>query len=78
MSRLTITLTELRYRALKQASAKRGKTIGQLIEESLDFYGIKGEQEAKNLVRRARAAANLDEAQALKLATAETRAARRS
>ena len=77
MSRLTITLTEQRYRALKQASAKRGKTIGQLVEESLDFYGIKGEQEAKNLVRRARTHANLDEAQAPKLATAETRAARR-
>ena len=40
MSRLTITLSEARYRALKNASAQRNKTIGQLIDESLDFYGI--------------------------------------
>ena len=39
MSRLTITLSEARYRALKEASAQRDKTIGQLIDESLDFYG---------------------------------------
>jgi len=41
MSRLTITLSEPRYRALKEAAAQRDKTIGQLIDESLDFYGIK-------------------------------------
>ncbi|MBS1173535.1 MAG: hypothetical protein H6R12_2365, partial [Proteobacteria bacterium] len=31
MSRLTITLSEERYRALKEASVQRNKTIGQLI-----------------------------------------------
>ena len=31
MSRLTITLSEARCRALKEASARRDKTIGQLI-----------------------------------------------
>lgn len=41
MSRLTIALSEDRYRAVKEAAAQRGKTIGQLIDESLDFYGIK-------------------------------------
>ena len=41
LSRLTITISETRYRALKEASAQRDKTIGQLIEESLEFYGIK-------------------------------------
>lgn len=41
MSRLTITLFELRYRALKNAIAQRNKTIGELIDESLDFYSIK-------------------------------------
>jgi hypothetical protein len=39
MSRLTITLSESRYRALKEASVQRDKTIGQLIDESLDHYG---------------------------------------
>ena len=47
MSRLTITLSESRYRALKQAAAQRDKTIGQLIDESLDFYGIKSGDEAQ-------------------------------
>lgn len=55
MSRLTITLSEPRYRALKEAAAQRGKTIGQLIDESLDFYGIKSREQALDLVRRARA-----------------------
>ena len=55
MSRLTITLSEARYRALKEASAQRGKTIGQLIDESLEFSGIKSREDALELVRRARA-----------------------
>ena len=77
MSRLTITLSEARYRALKDASVQRNKTIGQLIDESLDFYGIKSRQEAQNLVRRARARSNLDEKQALDVAQREVRAVRR-
>ena len=77
MSRLTITLSEARYRALKDASAQRNKTIGQLIDESLEFYGIKSRQEARNLVRRARARSNLDEKQALNVAQREIRAVRR-
>lgn len=76
MSRLTITLSEERYRALKEASAQRNKTIGQLIDESLDFYGIKSRQEARDLVRRARAHSNLDEDQALDVAQREVRAVR--
>jgi hypothetical protein len=36
MSRLTITLSDARHKALKEASAQRGKTIGPLLEESLD------------------------------------------
>ena len=70
MSRLIITLSETRYRALKEASAKRGKTIGQLIDESLEFYGIKSKDDALRLVRRARECANLDEAEALATAQA--------
>ena len=77
MSRLTITLTESRYRALKAASAQRDKTIGQLIDESLDFYGIKSRDEAQQLVRRARENSQLSEAQALEVAQKELRAARR-
>ena len=78
MSRLTITLSEARYRALKEASAQRAKTIGQLIDESLDFYGIKSHDEARDLVRRARAHGKLGEEQALEAAQQEVRAVRGS
>jgi len=77
MSRLTITLSEARYRALKEASVQRNKTIGQLIDESLDFYGIKSREDARELVRRARARSKLSEEQALEVAQEQVRAVRR-
>ena len=77
MSRLTITLSEARYRALKEASVQRDKTIGQLIDESLDFYGIKSREEARDLVRRARARGKLADEQALAFAQEQVRAVRR-
>lgn len=77
MSRLTITLTDERYQALKEASAQRKKTIGQLIEESLEFYGIKSHNSALELVRRARARARLTESQAIAVAQKEVKAVRR-
>lgn len=76
MSRLTITLTERRYRALKEAAAQRNKTIGQLIDESLDFYGIKSRDQALDVVRRVRARSALSEEQALALAQEEVGALR--
>ena len=77
MSRLTITLSEARYQALKEAAVQRGKTIGQLIDESLDFYGIKSREETCDLVRRARARSELTEEQALAVAQEQVRAERR-
>jgi len=77
MARLTITLSDARHRALREAALKRGKTIGQLVEESLEFYGIKTAKQAEELVAKARARASLSEAEALRLAVAETRAAQR-
>jgi hypothetical protein len=77
MSRLTITLSDARYRALKEASAQRSKTIGQLIDESLDFYGIKPREDALELVRRARARSKLSEKQAIAVAQEEVKTARR-
>lgn len=78
MSRLTITLSESRYRALKEASATRGKSIGKLIDESLEFYGIKTRDEARDLVRRARAQSGMTEAQAQSLANQQVRDARQT
>lgn len=77
MSRLTITLSDARYRALKEAAVQRDKTIGQLIEESLEFYGIKSREDARALVRRARARSKLTEEQALALAQEQVRVVRR-
>jgi predicted DNA-binding ribbon-helix-helix protein len=76
MSRLTITLSDARYKALKEAAVQRDKTIGQLIDESLEFYGIKSREDARELVRRVRAQSSLSEADALELAQAEVRAQR--
>jgi hypothetical protein len=77
VSRLTITLSEARYKALKEAAVQRDKTIGQLIDESLDFYGIKSREDARDLVRRARARSKLTEDRALAVALEHVRAVRR-
>jgi hypothetical protein len=78
MTRLTITLSDTRYLALKEAAARRSKTIGQLIDESLDFYGIKTREGASDLVRRARGRSKLDEEQALAFANEVVTTVRRS
>ena len=75
---MTVTLSAERYRALKQASARQGKTIRQLIEESLEANGIKTLREASELLERARKRAGLSAAEAMRLALRETRAARRA
>lgn len=72
MPRLTITLSEQRHRALKEAAARRGRTIAQIIEESLAFYGIKTTENAAELVARVRRASALSEEAALEIAVAET------
>jgi predicted transcriptional regulator len=77
MTRLTITLSDERHRALKEAARERGKSIASLIEESLDFYGIKTHRGAEELVAKARARAGLSQEEAIDLAVEETRMARR-
>ena len=77
MARMTITISDERHRALKEAAARRGTTVGRLVEASLDSYGIKTGAEAALLVARAREHAKMDEADALDLSTRETRKARR-
>ncbi len=77
MSRLTITLPPELHRALKAAAAKRGTTIGQLVQESVESYGIKPERDAAELVAAARAHAAMDTEAAESLAIGETREARR-
>jgi hypothetical protein len=78
MSRLTITLPDELHRALKETAARRRVPIGDLIAESLEFYGIKTTESARSLVARARQHSQLAEREALELANRETRAVRNS
>ncbi len=77
MTRLTITLSDERHRALREAAIKRRKTIGQRIEKSPEFYGIKSTRSAEELLAKARRRASLRETEALRIAVDATRAARR-
>lgn len=76
MARLTINLSDERQVALKQAAAERGKTMGQIIEESLEHYGVKSRVEAAALIALARERAGLDDDKALQMGLEATRAAR--
>lgn len=76
MGRLTITLEDDLHRAVKEAAARQGRSIGQIIEESLKFRGIKSIKSARQLVERARLKAGCSVDEALDLAVDETRAQR--
>ena len=77
MDRLTITLSDARYRALRRPPPGEGRRSVSTVEECLDRAGIKTVASAADLVARARQRSRLTEAAALTLATKETRAARR-
>ena len=73
MSRLTITLSDERHRALKEAVARRNMSIRRIIEESLDSYGIKTSEGASALVAAARERSGLADDDAMAIAVEETR-----
>lgn len=77
MARFTLRISEERHRALKAAAARSGRTLGEIVEASLEAYGVKTEEEAGDLVRRARERTGLDEDQAVAAAVEETWAERR-
>lgn len=77
MNRLTINLPAELHKSLKAAAARRGTTIGLLVQESLAAYGIKPERDVRELVAAARAKSGLSAAAAEQLALEETRKARR-
>lgn len=78
MARITITLPDQLHRALKESAARRGTTIGELVAESLEFYGIKTRESAEELVALARERSGLGEKEALRVAVSETRSQRTS
>ena len=73
MSRLTITLSDKRHRALKEAAARRNTSIGRIIEEILDSYGIKTSESVSALVADARERSGLADDDAIAVAVEETR-----
>ena len=76
LHRLTVNLPAELHAALKAAAARRGTTIGSLVQESLEAYGIKPERDVRALVSAARARSGLSVDEAARLALKETRAAR--
>ena len=77
MSRLTINLDDKIHRALKETAARQNRTIGSIIEESLNLRGIRTYDSAMDLVAKARANSSISSDEAMKLAVAETRRSRR-
>ncbi len=76
MARLTITLPDDLHEALKVSAARRGRTIGGLVAESLEFYGVKSERSVEELLAAARQRAEMGATEALELAVSETTAER--
>jgi predicted transcriptional regulator len=77
MSRLTITLDDNMHQALKEAAARQNRSIGAIIQESLELRGIRTSDSARDIVARARAKSRLSADKALELAVTETRRARK-
>ncbi|MFN2287351.1 MAG: ribbon-helix-helix protein, CopG family [Chromatocurvus sp.] len=77
MGRLTITLDDDLYRALKETAARQGRSIASIIDERLRLCGIETTESARALVARARQHARLSDDEAIAVAVDETRAARR-
>jgi len=81
MSRLTITLEDSLHLSLKETAIRQGRTIGNIIEESLLLRGIRPMTSSQEILNKARANAkknaNLDDADAMALALDETRKVRK-
>lgn len=73
MPRLTISLTDRTHRALKEAAVRQGRSMGSLIEESLELRGILPTDSAQEIVARARSSAGLNDGEAMAIAVRETR-----
>ncbi len=73
MIRLTISLADRTHRALKETAARQNRSMGSIIEESLELRGIQPYDSAREIVAKARAKSRLDADSALALAVEETR-----
>ncbi len=73
MPRVTISLSDPTYRALKNIAARQNRSMGSIIEESLEGRGIDLHETAREIVAKARAKAGLRADEAMALAVEETR-----
>ena len=73
MSRLTIRLSDPTYRALKETAARQNRSMGSIVEESLEWRGIGLYDTAREIVAKARARSGLRADEAMALAIEETR-----
>jgi predicted DNA-binding ribbon-helix-helix protein len=74
--RTTITLSDERYRALKQAAARRGLTITEIVDQALELAGVNTRESVMQMLAEAGRRSGLTEEQAMRLAVEETRAER--
>jgi hypothetical protein len=80
MPRMTITLSQERQQALKEAAARRGTTITAIIDESLELAGVVPRRNVWDILAKAGRNANMSEEEAMALAleaVAEVRGQRR-
>ena len=73
MPRVTINLSDRTYRALKEAAARQSRSMGSIIEESLERRGIDLHDTSREMVARARARSVMSADEAMALAVVETR-----
>lgn len=76
MPRTTITLSDERYRALKQAAARRGLTITEIVDQALELAGVNTRESVMQMLAEAGRRSGLTEEQAMRLAVEETRSER--
>ncbi len=72
MPRLTISLADWTHRALKETVARQNRSMGSIIEESLELRGIRPYDTAREIVAKARAKSGLNADDAMVLAVKET------
>ena len=73
MPRLTISMADRTHRALKEAAARQNRSMGSIIEESLELRGIRPYDTAREIVARAQSRSGLSADEAMVLAVEETR-----
>jgi hypothetical protein len=74
--RTTINLSDERYRALKQAAARRGQTITEIVDQALELAGVNTRESVMEMLVEARTRSGLSADEAMELAIRETLADR--